>query len=81
MALGVEVSESGLSRLRGDFYTRSYEHASEAQERALHIVLPKRSSGEGAYWQNDSLTREKLTTLDPGRGTLRVEGLSIRLSR
>ncbi len=40
----------------------------------MHIVLPKRSSGEWRLiWQNDSQMREKLTTLDPGRGTLRVE--------
>ncbi len=40
----------------------------------MHVVLPKRSSGEWRLRQNDSLKREKnLATFDPGRGTPRVE--------
>ncbi len=35
----------------------------------MHVVLPKRSSGEWRLRQNDSLNERTPGTLDPGRGT------------
>ncbi len=37
----------------------------------MHVVLPKRSSGEWRLRQNDSLNERTPGTLDPGRGTLK----------
>ncbi len=34
----------------------------------MHVVLPKRSSGEWRFRQNDSLNERTPGTLDPGRG-------------
>ncbi len=43
----------------------------------MHVVLPKRSSGERTLRQNDSLNERTLGTLDPGRGTLKSGGLGM----
>ncbi len=43
----------------------------------MHVVLPKRSSGEWSLRQNDSLNERTPGTHDPGRGTLKSGGLNM----
>ncbi len=76
MALGVEVSESDSLNWE-ETSTLDAMNSQWGSGRSMHVVLPKRSSGEWRLRQNDSLNERTPGTLDPGRGFPKSGGLSM----